>query len=139
MHELTDKGWRRCEDAADGIELAGAVGPAGPAAVRGAAPASTATCAARTSAWPTCSRRRRPGPDGLESRIRAAYAKLPASPQDWVRLAELRPLLNGADKDEVDQRAAGDEPGPASSTLAPDSNRKALTDADRAAAVRIGE
>lgn len=74
----------------------------------------------------------------LETLIRAAYLDLSVKPQDWVRLAKLRPRLNGADKVEVDEvllrmvRTGAVH-------LAPDSNRKVLTDADHAAAVRIGD
>lgn len=79
-----------------------------------------------------------PTPTGdLESLIRAVYHDLSVKPQDWVRLAKLRPKLNGAEKDEVDQTLLT-----MAKTglvhLAPDSNRKVLTDADHAAAIRIG-
>ncbi|WP_234995763.1 hypothetical protein [Streptoalloteichus hindustanus] len=73
----------------------------------------------------------------LESLIRAVYLDLSVKPQDWVRLAKLRPRLNGADKDEVDKVLLGMiKTGKVH--LAPDSNRKVLTDADHAAAIRIG-
>lgn len=76
-------------------------------------------------------------PDDLESMIRAAYRELSVKPQDWVRLAKLRPRLNGAGKDEVDQTLlAMTRTGLVH--LAPDSNRKALSDADHTAAIRIG-
>ncbi|SER39825.1 hypothetical protein [Actinokineospora terrae] len=76
-------------------------------------------------------------PDDLESLILRVYRDLSVKPQDWVRLAKLRPELNGAEKSEVDEvllgmvRAGGTH-------LAPDSNRKVLTEADHAAAIRIG-
>jgi hypothetical protein len=73
----------------------------------------------------------------LESMIRKAYEELSVKPQDWVRLAKLRPRLNGADKDEVDRvLLAMTRTGLVH--LAPDSNRKALTADDHAAAIRIG-
>jgi hypothetical protein len=76
-------------------------------------------------------------PTDLESLIRAAYRDLSAKPQDWVRLAKLRPRLDGADRDEVDKvLLAMIRTGLVH--LAPDSNRKALTDADHDAAIRIG-
>lgn len=76
-------------------------------------------------------------PADLESLIRAAYRDLSVKPQDWVRLAKLRPRLDGADRDEVDKvLLAMIRTGLVH--LAPDSNRKALTDADRDAAIRIG-
>ncbi|MEU4739157.1 hypothetical protein AB0G02_01675 [Actinosynnema sp. NPDC023658] len=76
-------------------------------------------------------------PADLESLIRAAYVDLSTKPQDWVRLANLRSRLNGAGKEEVDgvlleMARTGDV------HLAPDSNRKTLTDADHTAAIRIG-
>lgn len=76
-------------------------------------------------------------PGDLESLIRAAYLDLSVKPQDWVRLAKLRPMLNGAGKDEVDGALLKMVRG-GTVHLAPDSNRKVLTDADHAAAVRVG-
>lgn len=74
---------------------------------------------------------------GVESVIRTAYRALSAKPQDWVRLAKLRPELGGADRDEVDGVLvelfrAGEI------NLVPESNRKALTEADHVAAIRVG-
>jgi hypothetical protein len=77
-------------------------------------------------------------PDDLESMIRRAYQALAVKPQDWVRLAKLRPRLNGTGKDEVDETLlAMTRTGYVH--LAPDSDRKSLTDADRDAAIRIGK
>jgi hypothetical protein len=74
----------------------------------------------------------------LETLIRRAYKDLSAKPGDWVRLAELRARLNGAGKDEVDRvLLAMTRTGLVH--LAPDSDRKALTEADRTAAIRIGK
>lgn len=76
-------------------------------------------------------------PADLESLIRKAYAELATKPRDWVRLAKLHTRLDGADKDDVDQvLVAMSRTGLVH--LAPDSNRKALTDADHATAIRIG-
>lgn len=76
-------------------------------------------------------------PATLETLIREAYAELSVKPQDWVRLAKLRPKLDGAEKDEVDRvLLAMADAGQVH--LAPDSNRKVLTAADHAAAIRIG-
>ncbi|MCP2167246.1 hypothetical protein [Goodfellowiella coeruleoviolacea] len=74
---------------------------------------------------------------GLETLIREAYRDLSVKPQDWVRLAKLRPKLNGVGKDEVDEVLL-QMVRTGTTHLAPDSNRKVLTDADHAAAVRIG-
>lgn len=76
-------------------------------------------------------------PDDLESLIRVAYTELSDEPQDWVRLAKLRPKLNGAEKGEVDKvLLAMTRTGLVH--LAQSANSKALTDADHAAAIRIG-
>jgi len=72
----------------------------------------------------------------LESVIRAAYQVLSVKPQDWVRLAKLRPELNGADKEDVDEVLL-EMVKTGEVHLAPDSNRKVLTEADHAAAIRI--
>ena len=74
--------------------------------------------------------------DALEQQIRNAYQKLSVKSQDWVRLAKLRPLVNGGRREVdavlMDLFKRGD------AHLAPDSNTKTHTDADRDAAIRIG-
>lgn len=81
------------------------------------------------------------GPTGevdLETLIRRAYQQLSVKPQDWVRLAQLRPKLDGAGKSEVDDTLlAMTKTGLVH--LAPDSDRRALTDDDHKAAIRIGK
>lgn len=72
-------------------------------------------------------------PGDIESDIRAVYRKLAAKPGDWVRLADLRPLLDG-DVDGALRRMSRTR----QAHLAPDSNRRALTPADHAAAIRVG-
>lgn len=73
----------------------------------------------------------------LETQIKRAYHKLAPKPGDWVHLAKLRPLLNGASKEEVDAvlKVLGRKQDV---TLAPNPNRKVVTADDRAAAVLIG-
>ncbi|QSB13059.1 hypothetical protein JQS43_15535 [Natronosporangium hydrolyticum] len=73
----------------------------------------------------------------LAARARKAYQELVDRPGGWVRLAQLRPLLGAAASDEVDEALLelSDDPQVA---LAPASDQLALTDADRAAAVWIG-
>ncbi|MCK9923634.1 hypothetical protein MXD61_17455 [Frankia sp. AgPm24] len=74
----------------------------------------------------------------LEAAIRAAYARLAAAPYDWVRLTELRPLLGGAARTQVDQvlrRMARQD----DVRVVPDEDRRSLTAGDHAAAVRIGD
>jgi hypothetical protein len=74
---------------------------------------------------------------GMEWLIRMAYWDLSDGPGQHVRLAQLRPRLNGAGKDEVDQKLV-EMLKTGLVDLAPDSNRRGLTEADHAAAVRIG-
>jgi hypothetical protein len=73
----------------------------------------------------------------VEQQIRGAYWRLVKSPGDWVGLAELRPKLAHLARESIDtelERMA--------STLGvhvqSEPNQKALSDADRKAAVRFG-
>lgn len=75
--------------------------------------------------------------EDLEQRIRTAYGKLAKSPRAWVGLADLRPLLGDAPTDKVDA-VLKELSRTGQVHLVPESNRKALTAADHAAAVRIG-
>ncbi|WP_410564487.1 hypothetical protein [Amycolatopsis sp. cmx-4-61] len=76
-------------------------------------------------------------PVDLETLIRRAYRQLATRPQQFVRLAHLRPKLDGADKAEVDDKLI-ELLKTSKIQLAPDSNRRGLTDDDRAAAIRVG-
>lgn len=76
-------------------------------------------------------------PEQIEERIRTAYRKLARSPRDWVGLAELRSMLDGAPTGAVDG-VLKELSRTGQAHLSPTSNRKLLTDADHAAAVRIG-
>jgi hypothetical protein len=72
-----------------------------------------------------------------DAKVAAVYRRLAERQGDWVRLAELRPLLNGSPRGEVDKllkhmNRAG------RAHLAPDHDPNLVTDADRAAAIRIG-
>ncbi|MFJ8915827.1 hypothetical protein [Amycolatopsis sp. NPDC102389] len=73
----------------------------------------------------------------IESRIRIAYRKLSRSPRDWVALVELRPMLGEASTVDVDA-VLKELSRSGQAHLVPESNRKALTAADHAAAIRIG-
>ncbi|MER6667670.1 hypothetical protein ABT256_24200 [Amycolatopsis japonica] len=73
----------------------------------------------------------------IESRIRIAYRKLSRSPRDWVALVELRPMLGEASAVDVDA-VLKELSRSGQAHLVPESNRKALTAADHAAAIRIG-
>lgn len=75
----------------------------------------------------------------VDNRVRAAYAHLAAKPGDWVGLADLRNELGeDVNRHEVDASlkrfllADG-------SNVVPESNQKTLTQADRDAAVSIGD
>lgn len=73
----------------------------------------------------------------IESRIRIAYRKLARSPRDWVALVELRPMLGEASTADVDS-VLKELSRSGQADLVPESNRKALTAADHAAAIRVG-
>ena len=73
----------------------------------------------------------------VEERIRTAYRKLAGTSHDWVGLADLRPLLGGAARADVDAVLKELSRG-GRVTLVPESNRKALTAADHDAAIVIG-
>ncbi|GAB3472147.1 hypothetical protein [Actinophytocola sediminis] len=71
----------------------------------------------------------------VQEALLAAYLELSTKPQDWVRLARLRPLVK-ADRAAFDA-ALIDLTRTGSIHLAPDSNRKAQTADDHAAALRF--
>ncbi|MFJ5989347.1 hypothetical protein [Lentzea sp. NPDC092896] len=73
----------------------------------------------------------------LESLIRSVYEELAVEAQDWIRLARIRPRLNGADKGEVDETLVK-MMKTGTVHLAPESNTKVLTAEDHAAALRVG-
>ncbi len=73
----------------------------------------------------------------LESLIRQVYLELGDGYQDWVRLARIRPRLDGADRGEVDETLLKMVKG-GDAHLVASANRKVLTDEDHAAAIRIG-
>ncbi|WP_406630460.1 hypothetical protein [Amycolatopsis sp. WGS_07] len=73
----------------------------------------------------------------LEDMILQAYRKLAREPRGWVGLADLRSLLGDAADAEVDA-VLKQLSRTGQAKLVPESNRKVLTAADRAAAVRIG-
>jgi hypothetical protein len=75
----------------------------------------------------------------VDNRVRAAYADLAANPGDWVGLADLRNHLGeDVNRHEVDAslKRLEQEPG---ANIVPESNQKMLTQADRDAAVVIGD
>ena len=130
-HELTDKGWAWCakELAEHRPHAAGSLGGAFYAVLNGLERFLRRENRRLADVFA-------PEAD-LRDQIRRAYQKLTAKPGDWVPLADLRPLLNGAAKADVD-RALKELSRAGVAQLAPDSNRKALTEADHAAAIRVG-
>jgi hypothetical protein len=80
---------------------------------------------------------REPEPQSVPDRIREVYQLLSVKKQDWVRLAKLRPLID-APRAEVDA-ALKNLVLSGAAVLAPDSNRKVLTDEDHAAAIDFGD
>lgn len=85
-------------------------------------------------------RRVEPPPVGAhdaEGQIRKAYAQLSRRPGDWVPLADLRDQLAHLGRVEVDRalERLAMQPGV---QLIPWDNRKALTDRDHTAALRLG-
>jgi hypothetical protein len=76
--------------------------------------------------------------DAVEGRVRAAYVRLVARAGGWVDLVRLRGELPDVSKQDLDAALARMYRNPGVS-LIPEENQKTLTDADRAAAVTIGE
>ncbi|HYO01298.1 MAG TPA: hypothetical protein VET27_05125 [Mycobacterium sp.] len=76
--------------------------------------------------------------DAVEATVRAAYVRLAARSGGWVDLVRLRgelPEVSRRDMDDALTRMSR-RPG---ITLIPEENQKTLTDADRAAALEIGD
>lgn len=77
------------------------------------------------------------GAPEVDDRIRDAYRDLARRPGDWVPLADLRDRLGDMDRRDVDAALERLSVTTGYSVI-PWDNRKALTDRDRAASVRIG-
>lgn len=75
--------------------------------------------------------------DGVEKRIRSAYQELVAEPRGWIGLGPLRERLGDLPRSEIDAGLLRLDLLPGV-FLQPESDQKSLTDADRAAAIRIG-
>lgn len=155
VHRLTADGWDWCtaELAADRPPRAGSAGGALYAVLAGlqryltrshlALPdvfrpdGETPAAAPRPQEPPQEAPQEPPQALDLPGRIRAAYRKLARDPQDLVSLTQLRPLLGAAPRDEVDA-ALRRMSRARQANLVPQANQKTLSQADRAAAVRIG-
>jgi hypothetical protein len=91
-----------------------------------------ALVAGRRPASPT------PGPEhDMEARIRKAYTAVAARPGAWVMLSRLREAIGAADRADVDAALVRLNRTP-DVHIIPESNQKALTAVERAAAVSIG-
>ena len=142
VHELTDAGWRWCQE-----ELT-AGRPPRSSYLGGACYALLANLSRfldredlrLADVFGRTDEPLRPAPatpdGGVERRIRAAYRQLAREPGDWVSLAELRPLV-GAGREEVDAVLRRLNRSHQASII-PEQNQRVLTQADEDAAVRIG-
>jgi hypothetical protein len=77
------------------------------------------------------------GSSDIEALVRKAYQELADGPGRWVKLSDLRGVLSGSPRADVDRVLVEMNRKPDVS-IVPESNQKALTDEDRAAAVWIG-
>jgi hypothetical protein len=75
--------------------------------------------------------------DSVEKRIRSAYQDLVQEPRGWIGLRLLREKLDDLSQGDVDGGLLRLDLLPGV-YLQPESDQKSLTDADRAAAIRIG-
>lgn len=149
-HQLTDSGWSRCRRDLNflgsasrplGAALASMVG--GLHRYLHAEDRSLADIFAPTpKPEPVTVVKKPAGPrkspvNSLPARIRVAYDSLTKEPGGWVGLADLRALL--ADVDKKSLNAALRRMAIArTANIVPESNQKALTNADRLAAINIG-
>jgi hypothetical protein len=135
LHDLTDKGWVRCryELTAERPARPGYFGYAFFAVLKGLDRFLDRENRALADVFHPAFG----DSQDLESRIRLAYRKLAPQAGEWVHLSDLRPLLNGASRDDVDGVLKAMSKSK-QATLTPDPDRKSVTAEDRAAAVRIG-
>ncbi len=147
-HELSDAGWRWCAQRAGGGARP-AEGAAWSARTTASSPCSRATSTRPGSASPTSSAPEpepQPEPSRAEAGsrradltacIEAGYRSLAASSGEFVSLRELRLRLPGRPRPDVDAALAALFTAQRIN-LIPQSNQRALSDADREAALRIG-
>ncbi|MEU0529906.1 hypothetical protein [Amycolatopsis tolypomycina] len=136
VHLLSESGWAWCEK-----ELAAG----GPPPQRGQSPLATALYVVLGGLGEYLDRENLRLVDvftpadstPLADRIRVAYRELVKEPRGWVGLGQLRSKLGGAAAAEVNA-ALLELSSTGEAHLVPEENRKALTAADREAAIRIG-
>jgi hypothetical protein len=136
---LTDEGWLKVHEDLDfTLRGAGALGSA--------LTALHATLRSRVLARAGCANLgelfsstdlRAPAKQELRSRIISAYDALADEPKAWVNLRRLRPFFADMSRDDLDEalRRLVEEEGV---NVAPEPNRRLLTEADTAAALRVG-
>lgn len=140
VHELTDLGWRWCRE-----ELATATPERAPRAYR--LTYGVLNCLdqhMRRSRLemadvfvPHGDPAERQQPPAVEERIRAAYAALVAEQDGWVNLNRLRIALADLSREAVDEALRRLDLQPRV-YLIPEANQKTLSNAERAAGIRIG-
>ena len=136
---LTDEGWRRVQEDLDfNLRGAGALGSA--------LKALHATLRGRLLARAGCANLvelfaladlRAPAKQELRPRIISAYDALADEPKAWVNLRRLRPFFADVPRDDLDEalhRLIEED----DVNVAPESNRRLLTEADGEAALRVG-
>jgi hypothetical protein len=148
--ELTDKGWSMCRrimgtDAPDGVfgqhkTLYTLMKGLGRYFDRADVSLADVFTPADESVEKPVPEKRPPAasPDGdIEGRVRTTYERLARRPGGWVELVQLRSELADVQRDDLDAALVNlyQKPGV---SLIPEENQKILTEADRAAAVRIG-
>jgi hypothetical protein len=137
VHELTDRGWHLCREI-----LADGAPPRSTGQAKtlytvlaaldrhlGRADLSLADVFGHTDDVPTTAT--------VEDRIRGGYAELAPRPGGWVSLAHLRAELTDAPRAEIDAALHTLHRSPGVSLIR-EENQKALTAADRDAAITIG-
>ncbi|HEX6358217.1 hypothetical protein [Actinophytocola sp.] len=135
LHTLTDAGWKRCEAELTGGLLSGTKEVAG--AFYLVLDGLARYLQRDNKALAQLFRAATEAPADLDEQITSAYRQLAEKQGDYVPLAQLRQRLNGADRSEVD-RVLKEMSKTKRAELTPHPDRRALTDADRAAAIRIG-
>jgi hypothetical protein len=142
-HKLTEAGWKRCEAELTGELLDGTKQVAGALylVLDGIARYLQRDNTVLRHVFETPEATEVPEvhevPEDLDEQIASAYRRLAEKQGDYVRLAELRPELNGVDRAEVD-RVLKEMSRAKRAELTPHPDPKALTDTDRHAAIRIG-
>lgn len=137
--KLADSGWAWCKEqlSSERPESSGAMGGALYSVLRGLHRFGQATDYIASEIFVPVAQSEPVQSDPIEAKVRTVYRKLTDQPGGWVSLTKLRPLLGDFPKKAVDDTLRRMDQSP-SVSIVPEENRKALTAADKAAAVRIG-